>query len=98
MQAYTKDWDQVLSELFVEHLFKAADNDTKMDTGIIELNTRVNFRFNEKKYYSNRNESVSAGSLSPAVSRSSVRRRASSVSAGSPNQLAQIPFHPPYHT
>ena len=50
MQTYPHEWDTVLSELYSHHLIKSADNTPDMGTGIIELNTRVNFKFNREKY------------------------------------------------
>lgn len=50
MQAFPGNWDNVLRELFKDHLIKSTENKAKEETGIIELNTRVNFRFNRDKY------------------------------------------------
>jgi len=50
MQAFPDIWDNVLNELFKDCLIKPAENLTKKETGIIELNTRVNFKFNQDKY------------------------------------------------
>lgn len=50
MQVYPNTWDKILSELFGDKLIKEASNTTKKETGIIELNTRVNFKFNKAKY------------------------------------------------
>jgi GNAT superfamily N-acetyltransferase len=49
MQAFPGEWDDVLTELFSDCLVKAADN-TAGATDIIELNTRVNFKFNPARY------------------------------------------------
>ena len=50
MQAFPNDWDNVLSLLFKDVLVKSADNKEKAEKGIIELNTRVNFKFNIAKH------------------------------------------------
>ena len=50
MQAFPSNWDLVLSDLFGNFLIKSSDNTKKQEQGIIELNTRVNFKFNELKY------------------------------------------------
>jgi len=50
MQTFPRDWDPVLDELFGELVIKAAVNVENKTTGIIELNSRVNFRFNREKY------------------------------------------------
>lgn len=50
MQAFPNNWDNVLSSLFKDVLVKSADNIEKTEKGIIELNTRVNFKFNIAKY------------------------------------------------
>lgn len=58
MQA-SPGWDSVLHELFKDSLVKAAENKTGQETGIIELNTRVNFRFDQEKYLEFRKTSFS---------------------------------------
>lgn len=50
MQAFPNDWDDVLFSLFKDVLVKSADNKEKTEKGIIELNTRVNFKFNIAKH------------------------------------------------
>ncbi|MFA5804320.1 MAG: GNAT family N-acetyltransferase [Melioribacteraceae bacterium] len=50
MQAFPDNWHNVLNELFKDCLIKSAENKTKKETEIIELNTRVNFKFNHDKY------------------------------------------------
>lgn len=50
MQAFPHNWDNVLSSLFKGVLVKSADNTEKTERGIIELNTRVNFKFNYAKH------------------------------------------------
>lgn len=52
MQAYPAEWNAVLNQLFGAHLVKEADNVQHIEQGIIELNTRVNFRFNKENYVS----------------------------------------------
>lgn len=49
MQVFPYDWDNTLTNLFGDHLIKSSDNTTE-DPSRIELNTRVNFRFNQEKY------------------------------------------------
>jgi hypothetical protein len=46
MQAFPGSWAKVLTSLFNDRLFKFDDNIEKAEKGIIELNTRVNFKFN----------------------------------------------------
>ncbi len=50
MQTWPGDWDIVLSDLFGDQLIRYSDNSNHVTEGIIELNTRVNFKFNEKLY------------------------------------------------
>jgi GNAT superfamily N-acetyltransferase len=50
MQTYPRDWDIILSELFEGCIVKSSDNIDNKDNGRIELNTRVNFKFNLSKY------------------------------------------------
>jgi hypothetical protein len=51
MQAYPASWHVVLKKIFNDHLIKSSDNINKEESGIIELNTRVNFKFNQSKYF-----------------------------------------------
>lgn len=50
MQAGSGDWDKVLSDLFADRLITSADNTMKQQAGIIELNTRVNFKFHRERF------------------------------------------------
>ncbi len=50
MQAFPNNWDNVLSDLFGDKLLRSSENNTKIESGIIELNTRVNFKFNKDEY------------------------------------------------
>jgi hypothetical protein len=50
LQAFPQSWDAVLTNLFAGNLITSADNAGRADRGIIELNTRVNFRFDPGKY------------------------------------------------
>ncbi|HPI69357.1 MAG TPA: GNAT family N-acetyltransferase [Bacteroidales bacterium] len=54
MQAYPNDWDKVLSVLYSNYMIKSSENKNKTETGIIELNTRINFKFNRDKYIANK--------------------------------------------
>jgi hypothetical protein len=58
MQAFSADWYAVLDELFGDCLVKSADNADQDGKGIIELNTRVNFRFNLSKYLDFKKEKI----------------------------------------
>jgi GNAT superfamily N-acetyltransferase len=50
LQTFPHDWDLVLKELFKDCMLKSSDNVENKVNGIIELNTRVNFKFNIQKY------------------------------------------------
>ena len=50
MQAFPNKWDNVLIDLFKNSLIKSSDNLGRIETNIVELNTRVNFEFNLDKY------------------------------------------------
>ena len=50
MQAYPEDWHAVLKELFADCLIKSSEKKPNQGKHIIELNTRVNFKFNREKY------------------------------------------------
>lgn len=50
MQAFPHDWEMILQELFKDCLIKSSDNIENRENEIIELNTRVNFRFNPARF------------------------------------------------
>lgn len=50
MQAYPNAWHPVLAELYKDCIIRSSDNKNQLNHGIIELNTRVNFKFNPQKY------------------------------------------------
>ncbi len=50
MQAFPPQWDDVLKELFDINLIPASENTNSRHKNIIELNTRVNFKFDPNKY------------------------------------------------
>ncbi len=50
MQAFPEKWDDVLSDLFEDCSVSSSKNTNNNFEGVIELNTRVNFRFNTHKY------------------------------------------------
>jgi GNAT superfamily N-acetyltransferase len=54
MQAYPDDWDKVISDLFSNSMIKSLENNENKESGIIELNTRINFKFNREKYIANK--------------------------------------------
>jgi GNAT superfamily N-acetyltransferase len=56
MQAYPNDWDLVLLELFTNHMIRSEDNHDQRKNEIIELNTRLNFKFNREKYISSKKQ------------------------------------------
>ncbi len=52
MQAFPDNWDNVLLSLFSDTSIKSSDNIDKIEKRIVELNTRVNFKFNISKHQS----------------------------------------------
>jgi GNAT superfamily N-acetyltransferase len=58
MQANPGDWDSVLPKLYDGKLKKSSDNSENKESGIIELNTRINFKFNREKYIANKSETL----------------------------------------
>jgi GNAT superfamily N-acetyltransferase len=54
MQAYPDSWDDKLLDLFGRYLVKHKDNSANIKSGIIELNTRINFKFCTDSYFANR--------------------------------------------
>jgi hypothetical protein len=50
LQAYPDTWNKKLSELLGDKLFKPGENSRNVKADTIEINTRVNFKFNAGKY------------------------------------------------
>jgi len=50
MQVFPKDWDIVLNDLFKGHILKSSENTRNIEVNIVEINTRINFKFNPDKY------------------------------------------------
>jgi len=50
LQAYPKDWNDRIVEMWEEHLVLPADNTLGVNENRIEVNTRVNFEFNKTRY------------------------------------------------
>jgi len=50
MQSFPGDWESILNELFKDHIIKSSDNIENKSDELVELNTRVNFKFNCDKY------------------------------------------------
>lgn len=57
MQTYPKSWDNKLKNLFGAQLIPSGKNISKIENGIIELNTRVNFKFDKAAYLTNKVDS-----------------------------------------
>jgi len=60
MQASPSNWDIVLNELFKDCMIKSSDNTNDKEKNKIELNTRVNFKFNIAKYFDFKKENSRA--------------------------------------
>lgn len=50
VQVYPATWESVLKDLFQDNLITSAENTSHLTKGVVELNTRVNFKFNQEKY------------------------------------------------
>jgi len=50
LQAYPETWNQIIQTQWKEHLIKQEDNYNLIDEHRIEVNTRVNFKFNKTTY------------------------------------------------
>ena len=50
MQAFPDTWDTVLKDLFKDCIIKSSDNLEHPENNVIELNTRINFKFNVDNY------------------------------------------------
>lgn len=59
LQTFPREWDKTISELFGDKLIAQVENTNRLERGIIELNTRVNFKFNKDKYKQNYRDSES---------------------------------------
>jgi RimJ/RimL family protein N-acetyltransferase len=60
MQAFPSNWDIVLNELYKDCMIKSSDNTNDKEKNKIELNTRVNFKFNIAKYFDFKKENSRA--------------------------------------
>lgn len=49
MQVFPRDWDNVLNELFDGKILKSSSNVENLED-IVEINTRINLKFNSSKY------------------------------------------------
>jgi hypothetical protein len=56
MQCYPGSWENKLTGLFDELLIPSHKNELQQEKGIIELNTRVNFKFDKEAYLINKVE------------------------------------------
>lgn len=63
LQTYPRNWDGVFKELFGNLIIKTSENLENKTTGVIEQNTRVNFRFNKEKYLQVDKRTVSDGDV-----------------------------------
>ena len=50
MQAYPNTWDPVLKDLFADKLIKSSERTNNQESGFVELNTRINFKFNPERF------------------------------------------------
>jgi len=58
IQAFPPEWDIVLAGLFNDSMIKSSDNIETEREGFIELNTRINFKFNQQKYFENKEKQI----------------------------------------
>ncbi|MCF4101913.1 GNAT family N-acetyltransferase [Gillisia sp. M10.2A] len=50
LQVYPSQWNSVLNDLFKDEIIRSTDNQDNSKANIIELNSRINFKFNVNKY------------------------------------------------
>jgi GNAT superfamily N-acetyltransferase len=50
MQAFPENWHPVIEQLFDGKIISQKDNTANIEYGMVEVNGRVNFRFNREKY------------------------------------------------
>lgn len=79
MQAFPESWDAVLLNLFEDKLIRSAENTAKQETGVIELNTRVNFQFSLDKYLEYKNRQNNLGKKAVKTDRTIFRAMKGSV-------------------
>lgn len=79
MQAFPESWDTVLCNLFEDKLIRSAENTAKLESGIIELNTRVNFQFSLDKYLEYKNRHNNPGKNAVQTDRTIFRAMKGSV-------------------
>lgn len=56
LQVFPAYWNEVVKEMFGDVLIKNGERDQTPDTVSVELNTRVNFKFNQKLFEQTRNQ------------------------------------------
>ncbi|MNS53989.1 GNAT acetyltransferase [compost metagenome] len=61
MQAFPDTWHIELKKLFEGHLIKSDEMNGCFDKGIVELNTRVNFKFDKSLYLNRKKTSLYSG-------------------------------------
>jgi len=62
MQAFPDSWDKTLLKLFKGCIIKADENPENNRKNIIELNTRINFKFNVKRYLEFKQKNITGNS------------------------------------
>ena len=58
MQTFPNKWNSVLNELFNDSIIKFENNINHTETGIVELNSRINFKFNLQKFLDQKEENT----------------------------------------
>jgi hypothetical protein len=61
MQAFPGGWNAMFNELFKNCMIKSSENTEHREDGIIELNTRINFKFNPNGYLEIREKQIPSG-------------------------------------
>lgn len=60
MQAFPDAWDKTLARLFGDCMITSSENKEGKESGIIELNTRINFKYNSGKFKANYQKALNA--------------------------------------
>ena len=63
MQIFPLGWESVIKDLFKNTLISAKDNHENIVKGIVEFNTRLNFKFNKQKFLSQRELKPETGTI-----------------------------------
>lgn len=79
MQVFPNNWNDVLQKLFDGYLIQSKDNIQSICKGVIELHTRINFKFKPEKYSRQKKNVLNPGIVIKKVDREMFQKMKGSV-------------------